>query len=115
MKRVILLILLVVLAFITNSCGQSSSRKRHAHKARNYQVEKAADRSISEQVKSSLKNYYNLSAKARHTAKVTTDEGRVTIKGLVMSHKERAIVLSLIKQIPGVSDVQDELEIHNES
>lgn len=111
MKRFILLATLIALAFATSSCQKSPQNKSYKHKARNYTVEKGDDRFISDQVKCSLKNYYNLSVKARTTTKVTTQNGRVTIKGRVTSDNERKIVLNLVRQIPGVSGINDQLVV----
>ncbi len=110
MRRLLLLILLLGISLIATSCREESSRKRMGNRARNYRVEDSKDRSISEQVRSSLKNYYNLSFKARYTARVSTHEGLVTIKGLIINKQERTTILKLIKQIPGVRDVYDELK-----
>lgn len=114
MKRFLLLVIWTALAFATCSCQKSSQNKSYTHRARNYTVEKGADLLISDQVKCSLKNYYNISPKAKATTKVTTQNGTVTLKGRITSDNERKIIIYLVKQIPGVDHINDQLVVTND-
>lgn len=113
MKRLLLLIILTILAFATSACNNNkpAQSKSYVLKARNYTVEKGEDLLISDQVKCSLKNYYNLSMKAKTTTKVSTDKGIVTLKGRVSSDAERKTIINLVRQIPGVSKIIDQLVV----
>jgi hypothetical protein len=49
-----------------------------------------------------------------HAVTVEADKGRIVLRGPVLAD-EHAVLLSLVQSIPGVIDVKDKLEVHQEA
>src|ERR1700751_227320 len=70
----------------------------------------AADRSITNEIRSSIMKDKSLSTYA-HNIKIITQDGKVTLKGPVRSEDEKAAIESKAVAIAGVNNVTDQLEV----
>jgi osmotically-inducible protein OsmY len=69
-----------------------------------------ADRNITQQIRQALMKEAGLSFTAKNV-KIITNGGKVTLRGPVNSERERSVVLNAAKRVPGVSNVDDQLEV----
>lgn len=117
--KAILWLLPVVLA-----CGCSDSTKTQAadNTARNArdksgqtvtptdQSESEADRSVTQQVRQALMADAALSMNAKNI-KIVTQNGKVTLRGVVASAEEKSSIEAEARAVPGVLECDDQLEV----
>lgn len=73
-------------------------------------VDDGADRRATEEIERRIEAEDTVSPLAR-TVKVTTDDGIVTLRGVVIDDEDRLVLASLAESAPGVRRVEDRLEI----
>jgi len=74
------------------------------------QAENDSDRQISATIRQAVVGDNSLSTNA-HNVKIITSGGKVTLRGPVKSAEERAVIEAKTKQVPGVTGVDNLLEI----
>ena len=74
------------------------------------QAENEADRTITQNVRKAITNDDSLSTDAKNV-KVITNDGNVTLRGPVKSNQEKTEVENKAKQITGVKQVDNQLEV----
>jgi hyperosmotically inducible protein len=74
------------------------------------QSESEADRTITQNIRKALTADDSLSANAKNV-KIITNEGVVTLRGPVNSEKEKAAIETKAKQVAGVKNVDNQLEV----
>jgi osmotically-inducible protein OsmY len=74
------------------------------------QSENEADRKITQEVRKSIVDDDKLSTSAQNV-KIITNDGKVTLRGPVKSEEEKKAVESKAKQVAGVKNVENQLEI----
>ena len=87
----------------TSSAGEPCT-KAAAH------AEDVSDRRATEEIERRIEAEDTVSPLAR-TVKVTTDDGIVTLRGVVIDDEDRLVLASLAESAPGVRRVEDRLEI----
>lgn len=94
----------VALAFpVTTSAGQPCTKAA-------VRAEENADRRATEEIKRRIEAEETVSPLAR-TITVTTDDGIVTLRGVVLDDEDRLVLASLAESAPGVRRVEDRLEL----
>jgi len=86
----------------TNSQGQVISVSRDPHAA--------ADRALETNLRTELGRYGDLSA-GNPNLQVNANSGTVTISGPVRSERDRQMITTLARNTPGVSNVNDEMQV----
>jgi hyperosmotically inducible periplasmic protein len=74
------------------------------------QSENEADRTITQNIRKALTSDDSLSTNAKNI-KIISNEGVVTLRGPVNSEKEKAAIEAKAKQIAGVKNVDNQLEV----
>jgi hyperosmotically inducible protein len=74
------------------------------------QSESEADRTISQNIRKALTADDSLSTNAKNV-KIITNDGTVTLRGPVKSEKEKADIEAKAKQVAGVKQVDNQLEV----
>lgn len=77
-------------------------------------VEDEPEQAISRRVRQVIQDDSSLSSNARNI-KVSTSKGVVTLRGYVRNEKERGLVIRKANQVPGVSSIDDKLQIASDS
>lgn len=77
------------------------------------QSESEGDRRITQQARQAVVNRSDLSTNAKNV-KIITIERVVQLRGAVDNNQEREVILELIKVVPGVQRVDDQLEVGNQ-
>jgi osmotically-inducible protein OsmY len=73
-------------------------------------AEQSADRRATDEIKRRIEAEETVSPLAR-TITVTTDDGIVTLRGVVIDDEDRLVLASLAESAPGVRRVEDRLEL----
>ena len=74
------------------------------------QSESEADRTITQNIRKALTADDSLSTNAKNV-KIITNDGTVTLRGPVKSEKEKADIEAKAKQVAGVKQVDNQLEV----
>jgi osmotically-inducible protein OsmY len=74
------------------------------------QAENEADRTITQNVRKALTNDDSLSTDGKNV-KVITSDGNVTLRGPVKSANEKSAIETKAKQVAGVKNVDNQLEV----
>jgi len=74
------------------------------------QKENSSDREISRQIRRSLMKDKSLSTYA-HNVKIITRDGAVTLKGPVRSDEEKQAIEAKTREVAGVTNVDNQLEV----
>jgi hyperosmotically inducible protein len=74
------------------------------------QSESEADRTITQNIRKALTEDDSLSTNAKNV-KIITNDGTVTLRGPVKSEKEKANIEAKAKQVAGVKNVDNQLEV----
>ena len=93
-----------------DNSGRNVRDRDDATKTAGDQSENEADRTITQNVRKALTDDDSLSTNGKNV-KVVTIDGNVTLRGPVQSEKEKAEVADKAKQIAGVKNVDNQLEI----
>ncbi len=80
----------------------------------NYQANQDSDRLLVQRIRQTLSNDYTLSSNAKNI-QVTAVNGTVTMEGSVNSQREKAMIANKIRQMNGVNDIQNRLEVTNQA
>jgi hypothetical protein len=75
----------------------------------NYQQENPSDLTITQAIRKALLEDKTLSVNARNVA-VVTENGRVTLRGIVDNEQEKSRIEAIAKQAEGVKSVKNELQ-----
>lgn len=74
------------------------------------QGESEGDRTITQHIRKALVGNDSLSTNARNV-KIITQDGVVTLRGPVESDQERTTIVAAARSAPGVSRIEDELQV----
>ena len=84
--------------------------RNDATKTAGDQSENEADRKITQEVRKSIVDDDKLSTNAQNV-KIITNDGQVTLRGPVKTQEEKKAIESKAKQVAGVKNVENQLEI----
>ena len=73
-------------------------------------AESAADRELADRVRKTLRDDEELSDTAMHVS-VSVKDGKVTLRGNVPTQDDKKAIVTTIKAMPGVTNVDDQLEV----
>ena len=76
------------------------------------QGENEADRTVTQNVRKSIVDDDKLSTNAQNV-KIITNDGKVTLRGPVKSEEEKKQIEAKAKQVAGVKNVENQLEVTN--
>ena len=93
-----------------DNTGRNVRDRDDANKTPGDQAENEADRTITQNVRQALTNDDSLSTDGKNV-KVVTSDGNVTLRGPVKSDKEKSEIENKAKQIAGVKNVDNQLEV----
>ena len=93
-----------------DNSGRNVRDRDNQNKTSGDQSENEADRTISQNIRQALTADDSLSTNAKNV-KIITNEGVVTLRGPVKSEKEKVDIEAKAKQIAGVKNVDNQLEI----
>ena len=93
-----------------DNSGRNVRDRDNQNKTSGDQSENEADRTISQNIRQALTADDSLSTNAKNV-KIITTEGVVTLRGPVKSEKEKVDIEAKAKQIAGVKNVDNQLEI----
>lgn len=95
-----------------DNSGRNVRDRDNATKTAGDQSENEQDRTITQNVRKAVSSDDTLSTDAKNV-KIITSDGIVTLRGPVKSQKEKADIEAKAKQIAGVKNVDNQLEIAN--
>lgn len=93
-----------------DNTGRNVRDRDDANKTPGDQAENEADRTITQNVRKALTNDDSLSTDGKNV-KVITSDGNVTLRGPVKSDKEKTDIENKAKQIAGVKNIDNQLEV----
>ena len=93
-----------------DNTGRNVRDRDDATKTSGDQSENEQDRKITQEVRKAVTSDDTLSTNAQNV-KIITQDGKVTLRGPVKSEKEKADIEARAKQIAGVKNVDNQLEI----
>ena len=93
-----------------DNTAKNERDRNDATKTAGDQSENEADRKITQEVRKSIVDDDKLSTSAQNV-KIITNDGKVTLRGPVKSEEEKKAVESKAKQVAGVKNVENQLEI----
>jgi osmotically-inducible protein OsmY len=93
-----------------DNTAKNERDRNDATKTAGDQSENEADRKITQEVRKSIVADDKLSTSAQNV-KIITNDGKVTLRGPVKSEEEKKAVESKAKQVAGVKNVENQLEI----
>ncbi len=93
-----------------DNTGRNVRDRDGATKTAGDQSENEADRTITQNVRKAINEDDSLSTNGKNV-KIITVDGEVTLRGPVKSEKEKTNIASKAKQIAGVKNVDNQLEI----
>jgi hyperosmotically inducible periplasmic protein len=93
-----------------DNTAKNERDRNDATKTAGDQSENEADRKITQEVRKSIVDDDKLSTSA-HNVKIITDDGQVTLRGPVKTEAEKKAIESKAKQVAGVKNVENQLEI----
>jgi len=95
-----------------DNSGRNVRDRTDATRTAGDQSESEADRTITQSLRKAITDDDSLSTNGKNV-KVVTIDGTVTLRGPVKSEKEKADIGAKAKQIAGVKNVDNQLEIAN--
>jgi len=99
-------------AVAPDNTGRNERDRNDATKTPGDQSESEADRTISQNIRKAVTADDSLSTNGKNV-KIITVDGVVTLRGPVKSEAEKTNISSKAKQIAGVKNVENQLEIAN--
>jgi hyperosmotically inducible periplasmic protein len=99
-------------AVAPDNTGRNERDRNDATKTPGDQSESEADRTISQNIRKAVTADDSLSTNGKNV-KIITVDGVVTLRGPVKSEAEKTSIASKAKQIAGVKNVENQLEIAN--
>jgi hyperosmotically inducible periplasmic protein len=93
-----------------DNTGKNVRDRNESAKTAGDQSENEADRKITQEVRKSIVADDKLSTSAQNV-KIITSDGKVTLRGPVKSEQEKKEIESKAKQVAGVKNVENQLEI----
>ena len=99
-------------AVAPDNSGRNERDRNDATKTPGDQSESEADRTISQNIRKAVTADDSLSTNGKNV-KIITVDGVVTLRGPVKSEAEKTSIASKAKQIAGVKNVENQLEIAN--
>jgi hyperosmotically inducible periplasmic protein len=93
-----------------DNTAKNERDRNDATKTAGDQSENEADRKITQEVRKSIVDDDKLSTSAQNV-KIITNGGQVTLRGPVKSEQEKKEIESKAKQVAGVKNVENQLEI----
>ena len=99
-------------AVAPDNSGRNERDRNDATKTPGDQSESEADRTISQNIRKAVTADDSLSTNGKNV-KIITVDGVVTLRGPVKSEAEKTKIESKAKQIAGVKNVENQLEIAN--
>jgi hyperosmotically inducible periplasmic protein len=93
-----------------DNSGRNVRDRNEATKTAGDQSENEADRTITQNIRKAITADDSLSTNAKNV-KIITNDGTVTLRGPVKSEKEKADIEAKAKQVAGVKNVDNQLEI----
>jgi osmotically-inducible protein OsmY len=97
-------------AVAPDNSGRNVRDRNEATKTPGDQSENEADRTITQNIRKAITADDSLSTNAKNV-KIITNDGTVTLRGPVKSEKERADIEAKAKQVAGVKNVDNQLEV----
>ncbi len=95
-----------------DNSGRNVRDRNNATQTAGDQSENEADRTITQSLRKAITDDDSISTNEKNV-KVVTIDGTVTLRGPVKSEKEKADIGAKAKQIAGVKNVDNQLEIAN--
>jgi len=93
-----------------DNTGRNVRDRNEATKTPADQSENEVDRTITQNIRKAITSDDSLSTNAKNV-KIITNDGTVTLRGPVKSEKEKADIEAKAKQVAGVKNVDNQLEI----
>jgi len=93
-----------------DNTGKNVRDRDGATKTPGDQSENEADRTITQNIRKAIEADDSLSTDAKNV-KVITSDGKVTLRGPVKSDKEKADIAAKAKEVAGVKNVDNQIEI----
>ena len=93
-----------------DNTGKNVRDRDEGAKTAGDQSENEADRKITQEVRKSIVADDKLSTSAQNV-KIITNDGKVTLRGPVKSEQEKKDIESKAKQVAGVKNVENQLEV----
>jgi osmotically-inducible protein OsmY len=93
-----------------DNTAKNERNRNDATKTAGDQSENEADRKITQEVRKSIVDDDKLSTSAQNV-KIITNDGQVTLRGPVKTQEEKKAIESKAKQVAGVKNVENQLEI----
>jgi hyperosmotically inducible periplasmic protein len=93
-----------------DNTGRNVRDRDNATKTAGDQSENEADRTITQTVRKALTEDDSLSTDGKNV-KIITVDGKVTLRGPVKSEQEKGNIASKAKQVAGVKNVDNQLEV----
>ena len=93
-----------------DNSGRNVRDRNEATKTPGDQSENEADRTITQNIRKAISADDSLSTNAKNV-KIITSDGMVTLRGPVKSEKEKADIEAKAKQVAGVKNVDNQLEV----
>lgn len=93
-----------------DNTGKNERDRNDATKTAGDQSENEADRKITQEVRKSIVGDDKLSTNAQNV-KIITNDGQVTLRGPVKTEDEKKAIEGKAKQVAGVKNVDNQLEI----
>ena len=93
-----------------NSAPDNTKTNHVRSQTADQQKGKASDRIMTQQIRQSIMNDKNLSTYA-HNIKIITQDGHVTLSGLVRSEEEKTAVAAKATDVAGGTNVTNQLEV----
>lgn len=93
-----------------DNTGKNQRDRNDATKTAGDQSENEADRKITQEVRKSIVGDDKLSTNAQNV-KIITNDGQVTLRGPVKTEDEKKAIEGKAKQVAGVKNVDNQLEI----
>jgi hyperosmotically inducible periplasmic protein len=93
-----------------DNTAKNERDRNDATKTAGDQSENEADRKITQEVRKSIVDDDKLSTSAQNV-KIITNDGQVTLRGPVKTEEEKKAIESKAKQVAGVKNVENQLEI----
>ncbi len=93
-----------------DNTGRNVRDRNEATKTPGDQSENEADRTITQTIRKAITADDSLSTNAKNV-KIITNDGTVTLRGPVKSEKEKADIEAKAKQVAGVRNVDNQLEV----
>jgi len=93
-----------------DNTGRNVRDRNDATKTAEDQSENEADRTITQNIRKAINSDDSLSTNAKNV-KIITNDGTVTLRGPVKNEQEKTAIEAKAKQVAGVKNVDNQLEI----